>query len=220
MNNPSEKLRNMRLDLSPYLFHFTDSLETLFVILGECCLKSEKGYICFTETPLCMMLPMLDYMSKTKKPILGKYGIGFKRDALIEKHGARPVMYCDILEQFDIGQDIHWLYEELDVKKHDFQWLREWRIKDEFDFSKVDRNDMVVVVEKQKDIELCGYYVDNIRPYYDDDGKLFDADFDIKRLYRCIALDELQNKIKEDVVGDYELMAIIEKEKLDEIIEM
>ena len=37
---------------------------------------------------------------------------------------------------------------------------------------------------------------------------------------RNMRLDELQNKIKEDVVGDYELMAIIEKEKLDEIIEM
>lgn len=48
--NPSEKLRNMRLDLSPYLFHFTDRLDTLLVILSECCLKSEKGYVCFTKT--------------------------------------------------------------------------------------------------------------------------------------------------------------------------
>lgn len=110
--------------------------------------------------------------------------------------------------------------KKLDVKKRDFQWLREWRVKDKFDFSEVGRNDIVIVVENKKDIELCGYYIDNIQPVYDDDGNMFDAVFDIKRLYRCVALDELQNKINEDVVGDYELMAIIEKEKLDEIIEI
>lgn len=53
MNNPSEKLRNMRLDLSPYLFHFTDSIDTLWVILGELCLKSPKhNYVCFYRNPI------------------------------------------------------------------------------------------------------------------------------------------------------------------------
>ena len=220
MNNPSEKLRNMRLDLSPYLFHFTDSIDTLWVILGELCLKSPKhNYVCFTETPLCMMVPMLDYMAKTKKPMLGKFGIGFKRDMLIEDYGARPVIYCDFLDKFDIGEDSHWLYEELDIQKHDFQWLREWRIKGSFDFSKVDRNNIVIVVENKNDIETCRYYVDNIVPHYDN-GEFYDADFDIMRLYRCVALDELKKEIKDNILGDYELKAIIEKQKIDEIVEL
>lgn len=62
---------------------------------------------------------------ETKKPMLGKFGIGFKRDMLIEDYGARPVIYCDFLDKFDIGEDSNWLYEELDIQKHDFQWLRE-----------------------------------------------------------------------------------------------
>ena len=166
-----------------------------------------------------MMMPMLDYMAKTKKPMLGKFGVGFKRDMLIEEYGARPVIYCDFLGKFDIGENNHWLCEELDIQKHDFQWLREWRIKDNFDFSKVDRNNIVIVVENKNDIDTCGVYVDNIVSHYDN-GKIYDADFDVKCLYRCIALDELKKEIKDNILGDYELKAIIEMQEIDKIVEL
>ena len=202
MNNPSEKLRNMRLDLSPYLFHFTDSIDTLWVILGELCLKSPKhNYVCFTETPLCMMVPMLDYMAKTKKPMLGKFGIGFKRDMLIEDYGARPVIYCDFLDKSII------LPQNCKVISNP-PYAKITELQNYWEHSDV-----------AKDIETCGYYVDNIVPHYDN-GEFYDADFDIKRLYRCVALDELKKEIKDNILGDYELKAIIEKQKIDEIVEL
>ena len=221
MNNPSERLRNMRLDLSPYLFHFTDSLDTLWKILDELCLKSnKKKYVCFTETPLCLMISMLDYMGIWKKPILGKYGIGFKRDLLIQKYGARPVIYCDAIQQGDIGQKLKWLYEELDVEGHDFQWLREWRIKGKFDFSKIDRNDILIIVSKSDETEICAYYIDNAQPFFDEEGNLIDADFDIKRFYRCLPLDKLREVLEEKCIGDYDLLPILEQQIIDEIIEI
>lgn len=221
MNNPSERLRNMRLDLSPYMFHFTDSLDTLWKILGELCLKSnKKEYVCFTETPLCLMISMLDYMGIWRKPILGKYGIGFKRDLLIQQYGARPVIYCDKIQQIDIGQTLKWLYEELNVEGHDFQWLREWRIKGEFDFSKIERNDILIIVSKSEETETCAYYIDNAQPFYDEEGNLFDADFDIKRLYRCLPLDKLRKVLEEKCIGDYDLLPILEQQIIDEIIEI
>ncbi len=55
MNNPSEKLRNMRLDLSPYPFHFTDSIDTFVGNFRRTVFESPKhNYVCFTETPLCI----------------------------------------------------------------------------------------------------------------------------------------------------------------------
>ena len=221
MSNPSERLRNMRLDLSPYLFHFTNSLDTLWTILGETCLKSDRNkYVCFTETPLCLMISMLDYMGIWNKPILGKYGIGFKRDILIKEYGARPVIYCDAQQQRDIGQNIKWLYEELNVSEHDFQWLREWRVKGQLDFSKIDRNDMLIIVSKSDEAETCAYYIENVQPLYDEDGNFIDADFDIKRFYRCLPLDKLRKALEEKCLGDYELLPILEQQIIDEIIEI
>ena len=53
-----------------------------------------------------------------------------------------------------------------------------------------------------------------------DNGKIYDADFDVKCLYRCIALDELKKEIKDNILGDYELKAIIEMQEIDKIVEL
>ena len=63
MPNPSENLRR-RKDLSPFLFHFTkgDDAEAIIrTIVQESKLKSDVGYICFTERPLIMCDDMMAY---------------------------------------------------------------------------------------------------------------------------------------------------------------
>ena len=67
MANPSKKIREQRDDLSPFLFHYTkgrEAFEILLSIIDEKKLKSEKGYICFTEAPLATSLRMFDYMNQ------------------------------------------------------------------------------------------------------------------------------------------------------------
>lgn len=53
----NEKFKRARLDQSPYLFHFVNGRdknpgETLLKILKEQRLKSDKGYICFSASPI------------------------------------------------------------------------------------------------------------------------------------------------------------------------
>lgn len=53
----NEKFKRVRLDQSPYLFHFVNGRdknpgETLQKILEERKLKSDKGYICFSASPI------------------------------------------------------------------------------------------------------------------------------------------------------------------------
>jgi hypothetical protein len=85
MANPSKKIREQRDDLSPFLFHYTkgrEAFEILLSIIDEKKLKSEKGYICFTEAPLATSLRMFDYMNQYPDPMYAPYGIGFNRDFL------------------------------------------------------------------------------------------------------------------------------------------
>lgn len=72
MANPSKKIREQRDDLSPFLFHYTkgrEAFEILLSIIDEKKLKSEKGYICFTEAPLATSLRMFDYMNQYPDPM-------------------------------------------------------------------------------------------------------------------------------------------------------
>lgn len=153
MCNPSNTLRRLKPDLTPYLFHFTggqNPAENMKSILGQKKLKSEKGYICFTDSPLTMLGDQLKYMDKFPKPMYSQYGIGFTRDVLIREFGCRPVIYGDENEQKLIDTSLNWRFEPLDVFTHDFTWLREWRIAGkEFDFSTVKPSDIIVVAPNE-----------------------------------------------------------------------
>jgi hypothetical protein len=137
--NPSANLTKNRKDLSPYLFHFTkgaDAYDRLVNILKQLKLVSEaRNYICFTETPITLFKENLAHMNKFCRPMLSYYGIGFSRDLLINNFGAKSVIYGDETDRINLSRvDMDWRFEELNVQAHDFTWLREWRIRDEFDF--------------------------------------------------------------------------------------
>lgn len=156
MQNPSHNLRERKKDLSPYLFHFTkgkDCRERLESILSEECLKSRLGYICFTESPLTSSHELFKYMESKKAPMYSRYGIGFKRDILIDQFRARPVIYGDEKDFAMLGNGLNWRYEFLDVHKHDYTWLREWRIEgNEFHFSSISKEDIIVVAPTEEEI--------------------------------------------------------------------
>lgn len=149
MSNPSNKLRRLKPDLTPYLFHFTGGTnleENMESILEQKKLVSNKGYICFTDSPLTMLGDQLKYMDQFEQPMYSQYGIGFVRDVLIRDFGCRPVIYGDYNEYQLIDKALHWRFESLDIVTHDYTWLREWRIKgEEFDFSKINAGNIVVI---------------------------------------------------------------------------
>ena len=154
--NPSDNLRQNRIDLSPYIFHFTSDnpVETLKKILNERRLYSKnKEYVCFTENPITAYWENLEYMQQFNKPMYSKHGIGFNRDILFNKYGARPVIYGDEQEGKrlkDIG--LHWRFELLDTHSHDFTWLREWRIPNEFDFSSLSKDEIIIIAPTEEDL--------------------------------------------------------------------
>ena len=211
--NPSHNLREQKRDISPYLFHFTkgpDCKERLESILSEKCLKSERGYICFTELPLTCSHELFKYMESWDKPMYSKYGIGFKRDILIDKFRARPVIYGDDKDFAMIGNGLNWRYELLDVHSHDYTWLREWRIEGkEFFFSSITKDDVIVVAPTEKELR-------DIVSYWDFD----EMDFSIienvgypspiyrqSRAWKGISFDEVLNYDNDNIV---ELITILQ----------
>lgn len=154
MCNPSNTLRRLRPDLTPFLFHFTrgtDPVGNIKAILAQKKLKSQKGYICFTDSPLSMLGEQFKYMEQFPMPMYAQYGVGFRRDRLIRDFGCRPVIYGDANELNMMHQSLHWRYEPLDVFSHDFTWLREWRINgNEFDFSTLNSEEFIVIAPDEE----------------------------------------------------------------------
>ena len=128
------KFRSVRLDQSPYLFHFTkgtkqDAKNSLTEILSEQKLKSEKGYICFTASPVTSILKFLKTtVNGTGLPLYQSYGIGFSRDIMIRDYSARNLIYCSKDELYLIPDEFKWRAGKLEIGEYDFEYLREWRI--------------------------------------------------------------------------------------------
>jgi hypothetical protein len=92
-------------------------------------------------------------MESWKEPMYSRYGIGFKRDILIDQFWARPVIYGDDKDFAMLGNGLNWRYELLDIHKHDYTWLREWRIEgNEFHFSSISKEDIIVVAPTEDEI--------------------------------------------------------------------
>lgn len=148
------KIREYRKDLSPYFYHYVRDFNSLNRILHEKQLKSNKGYICFTEAPVVCSCEMFDYFAHFKKPMYVKYGIGIKRDILIDQFDISPLLYVkDINELQLIDPTLHWKTDILN-RQHDFQWLREWRIKGNLDLSSIN-DEILVIVPDESCLPQC-----------------------------------------------------------------
>ena len=133
MSNPSDNIRTIRHDLSPYLFNYLrdDNAPAILheILTTGTLLSMEHDYICFTEAPITCYLSNLKYFDSFKekghKAMFSQYGIGISRDWLYENKGARPVIYGQADEIKFLDESIRWRFLELDIHKGDYSWLRE-----------------------------------------------------------------------------------------------
>lgn len=135
-----------------------DAYDKLTNILDQLKLTSSThNYICFTETPITHFRENLLYMNSFYNPMLSFYGIGFRRDLLIKDFGAKSVIYGDKMDEVNLKKiDMDWRFEELNVLTHDFTWLREWRIRHEFDFSSISPEDIIIIAKTDDEVKnLC-----------------------------------------------------------------
>ena len=147
----NDKFKRVRLDQSPYLFHFinsddTNPLKTLQKILEEKKLISEKrSYICFSASPITAITKFFETpIHRTGRPLYQPWGVGFSRDRLVRDFNARNVIYTDGTE--NIPENLAWRTDKLNVDSYDFEYLREWRIKGTvFDFSQFPKEDIIVI---------------------------------------------------------------------------
>lgn len=218
MCNPSNNLRRIRPDLTPFLFHFTkgeNSAANLKSILAQKKLKSTKGYICFTDSPLSMLDAQFKYMGQFPTPMYSQYGIGFKRDLLIKECNCRPVIYGDSTEQSLIDQSLQWRFEPLDVITHDYTWLREWRVSgNEFDFSELNPEEVIVIAPNETNLREIIEDVDwDVEFDYDHSTKLAYPyiSYTIRRKWKGVPLsqaasfkddNELEQLLTEQHIGE------------------
>lgn len=204
--NPSHNLRDRKPDLSPFLFHFTSGdnpLGNICSIINEkkliCKMECEEYQkaICFTESPITLSSDVFSYMHLWPKPIFSKYGIAFKRDVLINGFNARPVIYGDIKEQGILPIEFQWRFLLLDVKRYDYQWLREWRIKGiEFDFSNISEDDYIIIAPTKDELKKLISY-----PEFDDID--FDYDHGVSHAYAIYKSSRHLKGISFDELGNY-----------------
>ena len=205
LNNSSEvkminqtllKIRELREDISEYLFHFTkgeDAFENLQKILDEGKLRSfnKDRYICFTEAPITMLNGFFNYVERnySTPTIIAPYGIGIKKDVLFQK-GARPVIYGTREEKKLLSEKLQWRHVNMNLPNYDFSWLREWRIKCNFIKFKPEH---VVVITRTKGEQLLLHKViiDNPDNYPEIDESMID----FQRIYRGVSLEELNNSV-------------------------
>lgn len=187
-----KKILDTREDMSDLLFHFTkgpNAFDTLCQILTSGKLKSNhKGHICFTETPLKLLLPLFEYFIREhpSDPMYAPYGIGINKKSFFEQ-GGRPVIYGSLNEKSLLNKSIQWRFQELVIPLPDFSWLREWRInKNEIKFSP--RGIMIITKTEEELNSLCNILVDNTpEDYINKDG----AFFDIERKYMGVSMEAL-----------------------------
>lgn len=123
----NDKFKRARLDQSPYLFHFINGrdhspCDTLQKILEEKQLISERGYICFSASPITAIKRFFEVKTKsTGQSMYLPWGLGFSRDILVRDFGARNVIYTDGNE--DIPEHLKWRTDILNVDSYDFEYV-------------------------------------------------------------------------------------------------
>lgn len=162
MGNPSDNIRTIRHDLSPYLFNYLrddNAPDILHEILTTGTLRAiENEFICFTDAPITCYLTNLRYFESWKqrgrKAMFSKYGIGISRDWLYDNRNARPVIYGKKDEVNLLDESIKWRFQELDLRIKDFSWLREWRIPmKELNLYNIPKEHIIFIVPTKDEIK-------------------------------------------------------------------
>lgn len=114
-----------------------------------------------------------------------------------------------------------WSYycEELDVERHDFEYLREWRVKgNEFKFYKIDKNELIIIADTKGHlkelVEGWDYEIDfeDFEP-----GECFPTIIERKtgrRAFKGICLKEAK-----EMANDYEISGKTSFQIIDEYLD-
>jgi len=151
-----------RVDISPYLVHFTkgenneDAFKRLQKIIAERRLiagtqfiKGNYSCVCFSEAPLAMLTGGLvnqEYYSR-----YSPFGIMVSKEWVFA-HGGRPVIYETEQEYDDLPDTHRWRHVLYELREGffpvDFTWEREWRIRcDQLEFD--ERSAMIVLPDSK-----------------------------------------------------------------------
>lgn len=199
MNSTLYEILNSREDLSKYLFHFTkgrNAKDTLVSIINDGKIKDihQTGRICFSEAPVTILAPMFNIFRRYRKPMYAPYGVGIRKD-VVYQNGGRPVIYGDETDEKIINQSeaLKWRYELYKPGKHDFTWLREWRLpKNDI---KLSFDDCFIVVDTNNDIEELWHLINaidiDIDAQPEDGGVHTDYNVHLSRRYRMVSMEDI-----------------------------
>lgn len=225
----NDKFRRARKDYSPYLFHFMKGedpspMDTMYKILEELKLKSERGYICFTASPLTSIGRFFETnVNRTGQPMYLPYGIGFSRDIIVRDYGARNVIYYDDSEADLISKNLEWRSLRLNVDTFDFEYLREWRVKGtEFDFKGFPKEHIIIVAPNISNLnDLVIMHDVEFKPIIDYVNGEVEPDWDevFKREWKGIAMDTVDTFIDDFAVSGSTASQIIGQDMLDQLLE-
>lgn len=132
------KLQQIRLDLSDWVWHFTNAdgseFDTLKAILqsghvlggtDQFCLEPA---VCFTEMPLTEAVRQLPTLQAQRYKRLSGYGVGFRKRWIFDR-GGLPVIYQPRSMFADLPPTQRWRHCDFDLTQGiDFTWQREWRV--------------------------------------------------------------------------------------------
>lgn len=195
-----QNILNCREDLSDYVFHFTkgkNAKEILKKIIEERKVVDmrNRGYICFSETPLTMVASMFNYFNQWEEPMYAPYGIGIRKEYL-HGLGGRQVVYYDPNDKICIPEGDRWRWVRYEPGEYDFTWLREWRFPHES--LNLTFNNCFVVVKINSDL----YELQNLLLELDDvdvDAQPEDGGVRIEytgffiRQFKAVSLEEVSN---------------------------
>ena len=225
----NDKFRRARKDYSPYLSHFMKGedpypMDTMYKILEELKLKSERGYICFTASPLTSIGRFFETnVNRTGQPMYLPYGIGFSRDIIVRDYGARNVIYYDDSEADLISKNLEWRSLRLNVDTFDFEYLREWRVKGtEFDFKGFPKEHIIIVAPNISNLnDLVIMHDVEFKPIIDYVNGEVEPDWDevFKREWKGIAMDTVDTFIDDFAVSGSTASQIIGQDMLDQLLE-
>ncbi len=200
----NDKFKMARLDQSPYLFHFIN------------------GYDQSPHETLRKILEENVKVKSTGKPMYQPWGLGFSRDILVRDFGARNVIYTDGTEE--IPDHLEWRTQKLDVDSYDFEYLREWRIKNgKFDFSGFPRGDMIVIAPDYNCLnDLVVRFDMEFTPFVNHYTGDIEEDWSEvwKREWKGLSVDKLDsNNILDDfAVSGSTISQILEEDMLDKLL--
>ena len=226
MSGIDEKFRKVRIDQSPYLFHFTngtldEAKAKMYSILDSQKLIARTDVICFTASPITALLDFFKTtINSTGLPMYQPFGIGFSRDILIQEYGARNVIYSSQAELSSFPEELKWRSLLLDVGQYDFEYLREWRIHgSEFDFSSFPKEHILIVAPTPKDLnDLIVMHEVEFIPYETYDSLDYEAKEVFVRGYKGMSIEEIASHNSDYKVSGSTVSQTIGEDMLESLL--